>query len=306
MHVCMAILAAGAIAPCLPAQPTIAANALLTSACCLSTPHQSNKLAAALEDACDEAALLRTKAGLPPGTALDTRGIKLQKDVTIAQLRSINALLERQVRCWACTRACAVPCAAAFVRPADAAGTRVLAAGTCRPLSTLCACMCTCTSSRAHALACACMSHARHSRAQPLVWHVQVSDLEEERRKLLLEAKFRAKYHGRMAAELGLSPEQLLLLDEFVEGLRGGRLPEERLVVQMQKRVRAGCCLHCRVRVPSRVFALSRAGSSGAAAAITAAHRRTVLMRACPLLTVQCCRTAECTRAAISQPLDPT
>jgi hypothetical protein len=66
----------------------------------------------------------------------------------------------------------------------------------------------------------------------------QVSDLEEERRKLRLEVKFRAKYHGKAALEMGLSPEQLLLLEEYVEGLKGGRHPEERLVTQLQQRVR--------------------------------------------------------------------
>ena len=65
----------------------------------------------------------------------------------------------------------------------------------------------------------------------------QVSDLEEERRKLRLEVKFRAKYHGRAALQMGLSPEQLLLLEEYVEGLKGGRQPEERLVTQLQQRV---------------------------------------------------------------------
>jgi centrosomal protein CEP290 len=56
-----------------------------------------NKLSAALEDLSDEAVLLRRKAGLPQESTLDTSGVKLQKDVTIAQLRSVNALLERQV-----------------------------------------------------------------------------------------------------------------------------------------------------------------------------------------------------------------
>lgn len=59
---------------------------------------QVNKLSAALEDLSDEAVLLRRKAGLPQESTLDTSGVKLQKDVTIAQLRSVNALLERQVR----------------------------------------------------------------------------------------------------------------------------------------------------------------------------------------------------------------
>jgi hypothetical protein len=55
-------------------------------------------LSAALEDLSDEGVLLRRKAGLPPDAALDTAGVKLQRDITIAQLRSVNALLERQVR----------------------------------------------------------------------------------------------------------------------------------------------------------------------------------------------------------------
>lgn len=67
-----------------------------------------------------------------------------------------------------------------------------------------------------------------------------MSDLEEERRKLRLEVKFRAKYHGKTALEMGLSPEQLLLLEEYVEGLKGGRNPEERLVTQLQQRVSGG------------------------------------------------------------------
>ncbi|KAF8064552.1 hypothetical protein HT031_003352 [Scenedesmus sp. PABB004] len=121
---------------------------------------QVNHLSAALEDVSDEAVLLRRKAGLPDGARLDTAGVKLAKEVTIAQLRSVNALLERQV-----------------------------------------------------------------------------SDLEEERRKLRLEVKFRAKYHGRAALEMGLSSEQLLLLEEYVESLKGGRQPEERLVTQLQQRI---------------------------------------------------------------------
>lgn len=59
---------------------------------------QVNKLSAALEDLSDEAVLLRRKAGLLSDERLDTAGVKLQRDITIAQLRSVNALLERQVR----------------------------------------------------------------------------------------------------------------------------------------------------------------------------------------------------------------
>ena len=124
---------------------------------------QVNRVGAALEDVNDENGLLRRKAGIPADTQLDISGLKMQKEITIAQLRSVNALLERQV-----------------------------------------------------------------------------SDLEEERRKLRLEVKFRVKYHGKAALEMGLTPEQLLLLEEFVEGLKGARNPEERLVAQLQQRVSWG------------------------------------------------------------------
>jgi hypothetical protein len=36
---------------------------------------------------------------------------------------------------------------------------------------------------------------------------------------------------------MGLSPNQLLLLEEFAEALKGGRVQEERLVAQLQQRV---------------------------------------------------------------------
>jgi hypothetical protein len=58
---------------------------------------QINKLSAALEDLNDENSLLRRKAGIPEGAPLDIQGLKMQKEITIAQLRSVNALLERQV-----------------------------------------------------------------------------------------------------------------------------------------------------------------------------------------------------------------
>ena len=41
----------------------------------------------------------------------------------------------------------------------------------------------------------------------------------------------------RAALEMGLSPNQLLLLEEFAEALKGGRVQEERLVAQLQQRV---------------------------------------------------------------------
>ncbi len=36
---------------------------------------------------------------------------------------------------------------------------------------------------------------------------------------------------------MGLAPEQLLLLEEYVEGLKNGRNPEANLVAQLQQRV---------------------------------------------------------------------
>ena len=39
---------------------------------------------------------------------------------------------------------------------------------------------------------------------------------------------------------MGLTPDQLLLVEEFVEDLKGARVQEERVVVQMQQRVRLG------------------------------------------------------------------
>lgn len=66
---------------------------------------------------------------------------------------------------------------------------------------------------------------------------MQVADLEEERRKLRLEMKFRAKYHGETALALGLRPEQLLLLEQFVEDLKHGRSEEGRVVDQLHNRV---------------------------------------------------------------------
>jgi hypothetical protein len=65
--------------------------------------------------------------------------------------------------------------------------------------------------------------------------------LEEERRKLRMEMKFRAKYHGQHALEMGLNDTQLLLLEEYVDGLKNNRLEEARVLDQMQKRVGTAC-----------------------------------------------------------------
>lgn len=77
----------------------------------------------------------------------------------------------------------------------------------------------------------------------PLTLCAQVADLEEERRKLRMEMKFRAKYHGQHALEMGLTNEKLLLLEQYADDLKNNRVEEARVVEQMQQRVRrAGFC----------------------------------------------------------------
>eukprot|EP00967_Tisochrysis_lutea_P140888 scaffold258082_cov13-Tisochrysis_lutea.AAC.1 len=49
-----------------------------------------------VEDLHDENTVLRKRAGLGPAEAVDLQGVRMQKQATIAQLRSLNALLERQ------------------------------------------------------------------------------------------------------------------------------------------------------------------------------------------------------------------
>lgn len=50
----------------------------------------------------------------------------------------------------------------------------------------------------------------------------EVVDMEEERRRLKWELKFRAKYHGKAALDMGLSPEQLLLVEQYTDAIRHG------------------------------------------------------------------------------------
>lgn len=50
-----------------------------------------------VEDLHDENTVLRKKAGVGSGDAVDLTGVRMQKQASIAQLRSLNALLERQV-----------------------------------------------------------------------------------------------------------------------------------------------------------------------------------------------------------------
>ncbi|GIL72907.1 hypothetical protein Vretifemale_3051 [Volvox reticuliferus] len=121
---------------------------------------QINKQAAKVEDLYDENAMLRKQANLGDKDKVDIRDIKMQKEATIAQLRALNALLERQV-----------------------------------------------------------------------------ADLEEERRKLRMEMKFRAKYHGQHALEMGLTNDKLLLLEEYADKLKNNRVEEARVVDQLQQRI---------------------------------------------------------------------
>ena len=139
---------------------------------------QANKLAAALEDLSDDNAALRTKAGLPPGAPAGGNGVRQAREVTLAQLRSVNAHLERQVHGGHCmvlgvgARNACVPLpwtiwiGQRYNWPVHSVDSR--------PGITPCV-------------------HTLTQSASCL----EVSDLEEERRKLRLELKFRAKYHGR-------------------------------------------------------------------------------------------------------------
>ncbi len=58
---------------------------------------QVNKLSSRMEDLFDENAKLRKAAGLGDADKVDIKDVRLQKEAQITQLRSLNALLERQV-----------------------------------------------------------------------------------------------------------------------------------------------------------------------------------------------------------------
>ena len=51
----------------------------------------------------------------------------------------------------------------------------------------------------------------------------EVGELEEERRRLKAHLKFNAKYQGQIAVDLGLSPDQLSAIDQFVDQLKGSQ-----------------------------------------------------------------------------------
>jgi centrosomal protein CEP290 len=52
----------------------------------------------------------------------------------------------------------------------------------------------------------------------------EVQELEEERLRLKAELRYRAKWHGEAAAKMNLSPTQLLLLEDYANGLRVGEM----------------------------------------------------------------------------------
>lgn len=58
---------------------------------------QINKLTAKVEDLHDENTVLRQKCNLGDGDRVDIKDVRMQKEAAITQLRSLNALLERQV-----------------------------------------------------------------------------------------------------------------------------------------------------------------------------------------------------------------
>ena len=87
----------------------------------------------------------------------------------------------------------------------------------------------------------------RVERAQLRAFNAQlekeVQELEEERRRLRSELRFRAKWQGEHAARLGLSPAQLSLLEEYADAMRfgdeQGAPAESRTVVQLEEQVKA-------------------------------------------------------------------
>ncbi len=51
----------------------------------------------------------------------------------------------------------------------------------------------------------------------------EVGELEEERRRLKAHLKFNAKYQGQIAVDLGLSPDQLSAIGQFVDQLKSSQ-----------------------------------------------------------------------------------
>ena len=106
----------------------------------------SNELGRKVEDLTEETRFLRQKAGIPEDADIDLGAFKIRSKVEAAQLRALNAQLEREVH-----------------------------------------------------------------------------ELEEDRRRLRNELRYRAKWQGEHAAKLGLSARQLAMLEEFADALRFGQ-----------------------------------------------------------------------------------
>lgn len=51
----------------------------------------------------------------------------------------------------------------------------------------------------------------------------EVGELEEERRRLKAHLMFNAKHQGQIPVDLGLSPDQLLAVEQFVTSLKGSQ-----------------------------------------------------------------------------------
>ncbi|QDZ23166.1 putative centrosomal protein [Chloropicon primus] len=68
----------------------------------------------------------------------------------------------------------------------------------------------------------------------------EILELEEDRRKMKMEMRFRAKWQGEHALHMGLSPNQLLLLEEYADSLRyggGTAAPESKILSDMERQV---------------------------------------------------------------------
>lgn len=73
-------------------------------------------------------------------------------------------------------------------------------------------------------------------------FEAEIWTLEDERRKLKMELRFRAKYQGRHALDMGLTIEQLLRVEQYVDRIRHGDcvadMEEGQFVEELLKRVR--------------------------------------------------------------------